>query len=760
VLGVNLSGLEWAAHSFRSSASTVPSINYAPARPADVAYLAANGFKNLRLPITWEMLQPMLHDTQASAAVRAMVGEPGAFHAGYASYITGILDACAAAGAKCILDLHNYCRYRDFIFQADGSVIGLVSHPDPQAYAYTTDWQQVQTRIFALADGATLKQSNFTNFWSQAAARWKGHPGFGGYGLMNEPFNMPAPGSTVESSWGADDLTIWPAYAQAAINAIRAIDPTNPIYLGGNEWSSAMSLATKNPSWPLTGANIIYEVHMYLDAASSGQRFDYDTEVALGFSAGGSGPIHVDTGVERLKLAVDWAQPRGLKLALTETGMPTGDPRWEEMWKRMLNYARANNVDVYSWNGGSYWPLHNFPINHVPGWCQNRTLEPQCAAAMKASVGFEKAVLFDSGPGWAPSGTAVTITVQARGYLGAPVTLNVSSNAGGSFSKTTLTIPAGANGRDSFTFTSPSNAVATLTYTSSSAGLPPPPPRKIYSLSDPVGHAATSLSDAAMAIIAKYSACKWEMADGFTDYMQGAPAADGQRVRAIADSGYASNPDNAMEMLNWVNDTPSTGGMAPPVMRVVNGKKSTDHTAWPTWGFWCRKNVPVPETNPNPKERVPYDINDSHFVIAAVSVPGTWSGGMIFEASRADDRYASQLSIVGGRPRARCTDEQAHIVDLTSAATLTPNVPSVISFTSVPTAQRLRVNSSVVASGSTTYNARPFQQMLIGWSFLQYYPGDQFGGNIYSVITGKGAPTLQEMAVLERYLGSTAGITI
>ena len=736
----------------------MPSINYSAARAADVAYLAANGFKNLRLPITWEMLQPVLHDTNPSASVRAIVGQPGAFHAGYASYITAVLNACAAAGVKCILDLHNYCRYRDFIYQPDGSVIGLVSHPDPSAYPYTVDWQQVQTRIFALAPGATLKQSNFTHFWTEAANRWKGHPGFGGYGLMNEPFNMPAPGSTVESSWGADDLTIWPTYAQAAINAIRAVDPSNPIYLGGNEWSSAMSLATKNPSWPLTGANIIYEVHMYLDAASSGQRFDYDTEVGLGFSAGGSGPIHADTGVERLKLAVDWAKPRGLKLALTETGVPIDDPRWEVMWTRLLNYARQIGVDVYNWNGGNYWPLHNFPINHVPGWHQNKTLEPQAAGPMKASVGFAKAALFDAGPGSAPSGTPVTITVYARGHLASPVTVNVSSSNGGTFSKTALTIPAGANGRDSFTFTAPPNAVATLNYSTSSTSLPPPPPRKVYTLSDPVAYAATNLADAAMAILAKYSACKWEMADGYTDYMQGAPAADGQAVRAISDSGFGSPEGNAMEMLNWV--TEGMGGGLPPVMRVTNGKKNTDHTGWPTWGFWCRKQVPVPDTNPNPKQRVPYDINDPHFVIAAVRVPGSWSGGVVFEASRADDRYATQLRVVGGQPQAMCTDEQAHIVTLTSPTQLTPNVPAVLSFTSAPGAQRLRVNSSVVGSGGTTYNARPFQQMLIGWSFLQYYPGDQFGGNIYAVITGKGPITAQELAVLERYLGTTAGIVI
>jgi hypothetical protein len=48
--------------------------------------------------------------------------------------------------------------------------------------------------------------------------------------------------------------------------------------------------------------------------------------------------------------------------------------------------------------------------------------------------------------------------------------------------------------------------------------------------------------------------------------------------------------------------------------------------------------------------------------------------------------------------------------------------------------------------------------LLIGWSFLEYYPREYFGGNVYAVITGKGAPTGPELAVLERYLGTTAGL--
>ena len=174
-------------------------------RSADVAWLAANGYTRTRLPIKWEMLQPVLSDTVPNAATRAIIGEPGAFRANYASFITGVLDAHAAAGIKCIIDLHNYCRYRDFRYQADGSVIGLTPAPDPMLYAYTSDPAQVWERIFALAPGASLSQASFIDFWTRAANLWKNHPGFGGYGLMNEPYWMPPPGGTLASNGATDE---------------------------------------------------------------------------------------------------------------------------------------------------------------------------------------------------------------------------------------------------------------------------------------------------------------------------------------------------------------------------------------------------------------------------------------------------------------------------------------------------------------------------------------------------------------------------
>jgi len=418
--------------------------------------------------------------------------------------------------------------------------------------------------------------------------------------------------------------------------------------------------------------------------------------------------------------------------------------------------VRQNGAEFYSWNGGNHWTLHNNAINHVPGWHQNKTLEPTMSGIMKAAAGINSASLFDDGPGWAGSGP-VTITVYARGNLASAVTVTVSSSNGGTLSKTQLTIPAGANGQDTFTFTPAANSVTTLTY-AATGGLAPPPPRKIYSLSDPAAYAATSLTDAALAIIAKYSACKWELADGFTDYMLGTPAAAGQPVRAISDSGYGSSVGNAMEMVNWINDSAGMGSLTVPVMRVTNGRKNSDHAGANTTGFWCRKTVPLAEVQPNPRNRVPYDLQDPHFIIAAVSVPGLNNTGILFQASNSGVLYASELRFSNSQPQARCVDSTGREVVLTSPTRLAADQPAVVTFTSAPGAQRFRVNSALVGSGSETFVTCPLDQLMIGWGYQEYFPRVGFGGNVYAVVTGRGAPTSAELGVLERYLATTAGI--
>ena len=753
-MGTNLSGLEWAMPGLRHGLSSEPNIHFTVPRKADVAYLASCGFTKNRLPIQWELLQPMLPGTVANAAARTLIGEPGAFHAGYASCITGLLDAHAASGMRCIIDLHNYARYQDFRYQADGSVMGLKAAPDPLLRPYTSDKTQIQGRIFALGKGASLTPAQFADFWRRAAMLWKGHPGLGGYGLMNEPHELPERGGVAESKRGRDDLMIVPVFMQTAIDAIRAIDKATPIYVAGNEWSGAASIATKNPGFPLSGSGLIYEVHAYLDRRSTGNAFDWETEASTQKSGGFQGaPISSATGRDRIQVAVDWAKAKGVRLALGEIGMPVDDPRWAESFRNAIDLALQNGAEVYSWMGGNHWPIHSHALSHVPGWHQNKTLEPLVSGVMKAAAGIVQATLFDDGPGHARAGTPVTITVYARVNLARPLRLAVAVKGRGKLGKDKLIIPAGSNGQDSFSYTPAENQAAVLSYTCiGQSSVQVPPPRKVFSLTDPVAHASISLDDAAMAIIARYSACKWDMADGYTDYMLGAPAATGQVVRAVSDSGYGSSPGNAMEMINWTNnENPAMGRMSLPVLRIANGRKSSVHDAG-TFGFWCKKSVPEAGVRPHPVNRVPYNIEDRYFAVAAVSIAAQNASGLVFQASEAEANHACELGFSRGQPMVRWEDARGRKIELTSPDKLALNKLSVLTFTCAPGDQALRVNSTLVDSGKATFAPGYFSQMLLGWGFRNYYPQESFTGNIHAVITGKGVPTTSELAILERYL--------
>lgn len=759
-IGTNLSGMEWPQPGIRRSNSTLPNLHFTVPRRADIGWLADQGFRRNRLPILWELLQPVLHDGRPDAATRALVGEPGEFHPLYAQLVTDVLDAHAAVGASCILDLHNYGRYRDFRYRPDGSVPGLRRGLTPLHRAYTEDPQGIVERIFSLAPGATLTQAHFADVWTRAAQRWKGHKGLAGFGLMNEPHDLPRPGST-EPSEGGEDLGIWPAYARAAIAAIRKVDADTPIYVGGNEWSAAMSMATRNPGFPLQGERLVYEVHLYLDAASNGHAFDYDSERDKGFSAGlsswfGNRPIDADTGAKRLAMASEWAREHQLALALTEIGMPVDDARWQQMFQRTLERAVRDGVAVYSWMGGNHWPIRNYPIHHVPGWYQDRTLAPAVAGPMQQAAGIARATLYDEGPGWAQGGRPVEITLQARGWLREPLAVEVSASSG-TLSATRLVLPAGANTSVAYRFTPEPGTLATLAYRAAN-GVAPPPTRTVYALADPLAHAGRDLAQAAHAILAKYGASKWEMGHAHTDYVGGAPARDGQPVRAVADSGFGSSTANAMEMLCFINtDNPAAGAIRPPVLREAAGRKAIDLSAPGCWGLWCKKRAPIPGVQPDPRNRVPYDLEGEYFAIVAIRAADPDAGGVAFQASRAEGRQASELALDGGRPLARWTEEKGRQVVLRAAEPLAPGVPAVLTLASAPGAQSLRVDGQGVARGSSRFAPAVFDQLLIGWGFVSHYPRDTLRGQVFGAITGRGRPSEAELAVLERYLRSLAG---
>ncbi|RYZ01149.1 MAG: twin-arginine translocation pathway signal protein, partial [Comamonadaceae bacterium] len=690
------------------------------------------------------------------AAAQALVGTPGEFHAAYAQWITDVLDAHAAVGATCILDLHNYCRYRDFRYGADGNVPGL-QRPSPAHRAYTEDPNATFDRIFALAPGATLTQAHFTDFWTRAARRWKDHPGLAGYGLMNEPHDLPKPGQVTASDGGGEDLAIWPAYAKAAVEAIRRVDPKGTIYVGGNEWSSAMSLADRNPGFPLAGDNLVYEVHLYLDANSSGHSFDYESERRKGYSAGlGKRPIGPDTGEQRLDKAVRWAAKHDARLALTETGLPPDDERWQQMFQRTVTHAARHGVEVQTWMSGGHWPIRGHALAALPGWYQGRTLPPLAFGYLQQAAGLARAALFDEAPACAPAGQPLTVTVQARGALQAPLTLSLAADHGARLDKASLTLPAGANPSASYTVVPAADRVTTVTYTGG-GDVPPPPPRRVYVFQDPVKQAERNLQEAGRALLARYGASQWLMGEGATDYVQAAVPKDGQPLRAVGDSGSGASLANSMDMLVGINtDSATFGPLAVPVLRTVGGRRCSDHTGEDVAGYWCRRATPEPGVQPNPREKVPYDLQDEHFAIAVIAVPGASHTGVVFQASKAEDGQLSELALVEGRPQARFVDAKEQQVTLASPRAIEANRPVVLTLASAPGAQVLRVDGDAMALGRAGFAPSLFTQLLIAWGFTRYWPRNGFRGYVYAVVAGKGRPSEAELAVLERYLRAYA----
>jgi hypothetical protein len=784
--GTNLSGPEWTRPGLRYGTSSNPNIDFAFARAQEIQWLAQQGLRKNRLCIQWELLQPVRASKAQGAGAPGGPGvssnvltgygvsSAGAFYNVYAQYIQAILDAHSAAGTKCIIDLHNYCRYQDFIYAADGTVAGFVDPSDPLIQPYTTDSSKVRVEVMSLASNSRLPISDFTDFWTRVANQWKNHPGLGGYGLMNEPHDMPIAGGNVPwnepfVNGNVQDYSIWPTFAQAAINAIRAVDPNTPIYVSGNEWDSAMAISGYNPGFPLNGTNLVYEVHAYLDANSAGYRFDYDYEVGLGYSAGENGPITTQTGVNRVMQAITWAAQKNVKLALTEFGLPLHrkngvlDNRWVNMYKAALQKCYENNVEVYSWMSGNHWPIQGYPLNHVPQWHQNRTLEPHVGGVMKEVLGVSAYTVFDEGGSWSSGGSAVTITVFIRGNTTQPININVSSDNGGSLSKSQLVIPAGANGSDSFVFVPGSDKVTTLNYVRSDGGQVPPA-RVVYSLLDPVAYAgSTSLTHGARALMAKRRISMWNAYDAYTDYVNGQSAGLDQDVRAVADSGFFGQIDNPMQMLEFHNHGPNSGFLQAAKVSVDGaGRKFFDLNNSNVRVGWCKKRRPNQDganTEPSPLNVMPFSQNDQHFFLGVLSIPSTTgNNGVIIEASETESNIKSRLEIVAGAPRWSFTDS-ANVSGSVSGAPLSTNVIHTISLVDKPGAQKLRVNRTQVGTDTRTHAANSwFNQLLIGGGWSNYFPSQGFIGRLYLCMAGPTDVPDNELTVLEQYAAAVAGL--
>ena len=150
-------------------------------------------------------------------------------------------------------------------------------------------------------------QAAAISFFQEMAQTYGNHPNVI-YEIYNEPLQV---------SWSN---TIKP-YAEAVINAIRAIDPDNLIIVGSSNWSQDVDIASNNP---ITGqSNIAYTLHFY--AATHGAYYRQKAQTAL------------DNGIALM--VTEWG-------SVSANGDGAVDHASTETW---MNFLQANDISHLNW---------------------------------------------------------------------------------------------------------------------------------------------------------------------------------------------------------------------------------------------------------------------------------------------------------------------------------------------------------------------------------------------------------------------------
>ncbi|WP_156680810.1 cellulase family glycosylhydrolase [Sphingomonas profundi] len=256
---------------------------------SDIKFYADKGVELFRLPVKWERLQP----TAGGPLDQAELGR-----------LVKFLKDADAAGTKVIVDIHNYGTY-------SGDKLG----------------------------SADLPNSQFADFWQKLASAIKDIPSVTGYDLMNEPHDL-----------GGHD--VWPAAAQAAVDAIRTVDTKTAIYVEGSGWASTRNWSSNNDKLDIKDPsnNIVYEAHLYFDKYGAGiYQGSYDAE--------GAKPDMADA---MLADFVNWLDAKGAKGFIGEIAVPDNDPRWLTVLDNAYKAMEKNDLDSTYWGAGPWWG--NYPM--------------------------------------------------------------------------------------------------------------------------------------------------------------------------------------------------------------------------------------------------------------------------------------------------------------------------------------------------------------------------------------------------------------
>ena len=197
----------------------------------DAAFLAANGFNAVRVGVIWSDLEP----------------EPGVFNAAYLASIESTVQTLGNHGIYSIIDFHQDAYSTAFggegapAWATETNGATNVSLPFPYNEFFDPAEQQAWDSFWSNADapnGIGL-EDNYSQMLEYVASAFNGNPNVAGFELMNEP--SPGSSTFLSTLLGGsffDSQQLTPFYDQGA-DAIRAVDPTTPIFFEPNVLSNA-----------------------------------------------------------------------------------------------------------------------------------------------------------------------------------------------------------------------------------------------------------------------------------------------------------------------------------------------------------------------------------------------------------------------------------------------------------------------------------------------------------------------------------------
>jgi len=298
-IGINMSEAEYSWGSFPGA--------------IDLTYLRSNNIRLIRLPVAWERLQTSLN---------------GPLDQTYVTALKQFIAASGAQGMQVIVDVHNYGRYNRNWAQDAAANGGYVAVGDGD-----------------LIGSAAVPISAFADLWTKLAGALKATPGLGYYDIMNEPYNMGT-------------AALWPAAAQAAVTAIRAVDMSTTILVAGTQWSSAYWWPWDNGSLDVVkdpAGRLLFEAHLYFDRDGGGRYPEsYDAQGA-----------YPNIGVDRIQPFLTWLKQKNVNGFVGEFGVPNDDSRWLTVLDNFLTTLTAAGLSGTYWNytfhspsDPSWWPVN------------------------------------------------------------------------------------------------------------------------------------------------------------------------------------------------------------------------------------------------------------------------------------------------------------------------------------------------------------------------------------------------------------------